>query len=128
MLILLDGGGLEPVLPKPSNRRVLSMVTARVIGEQPMHPPGDLIIGRWPQHEMHVVRHEASCQDANRTSLLRRSHEACECRVIRVVVKDALLVIRAIHHVIAIACDDSSGPAWHLGKLPAAREVVALEN
>jgi hypothetical protein len=71
VMVLLNRKGLEAARPETPRCCVSFAMPADVAAEQPMHPPREIVVMIWTQHEVHVVRHEARRKERHRNASLR---------------------------------------------------------
>jgi hypothetical protein len=113
MLVFLDRKRVRPPLPNMPAESVVPVVAARMRGEQPVKPVGQVVVSLGPEHDMEVVGHQAPAQDAHGDAGSRLAHEPGESGIIIGAVESLGPAVAAVDHVITIAADGGTSGSWH---------------
>lgn len=113
MLVFLDWECLESPLPDVSARLVMTMVSADMRCQEPLHPSAEVAVARRPEHQMEVVRHQAIAQNSHREPIGRGPDQFDECRVIVDLMEDLRPGIPSVEDMITVVGLRGSGSAWH---------------
>jgi hypothetical protein len=113
VMVLLDQKCFEAALPYAAARLVLPMMATHMCCKQPMRPSGEVVSPHRTHDEVHMVWHEAGCEDRQFEMVLGLPDQREKCGVVGGFVKDGRLVVASVDEVVTAATDDGARGTRH---------------
>jgi hypothetical protein len=128
MLVVLDGEGLETPLPDVPAMMVVAEVAPDVGGQEPMHPPPEVAVIVWPEHQMEVITQQAIGREPHGQSDLGLADGLEEGEVVALLVEHVGASVAAIDDVVTGVPGRGSRGAWHNGDPPRGKRLPRSPN